>query len=118
MQIKLTDGIFDDVQEFPDAEVKRRFERLVGLDCVKDRLVKEAMMRLQPSSQDAWSQRHFNESLPALKFFQREGVGGSLWRAGGHGVRGKCSHEHLFASRDSRVASMLGKAFRSMRLFT
>ena len=70
MQNKSTDGIFDDVQEFPDTDVKRRFERLVGLDCVKDRLIKEAMMRLQPNSLDAWSQRHFKESLPALKFFQ------------------------------------------------
>ena len=53
MQNNLTDGIFDDVQEFPDTEVKRRFERLVGLDSVKDRLIKEAMMRLQPTSLDA-----------------------------------------------------------------
>ncbi len=71
MQNDLTDGIFDDVQEYPDTEVKRRFDRLVGLDSVKDRLVKEAMMRLQPTSLDAWSQRHFKESLPALKYFQR-----------------------------------------------
>ena len=71
MQNELTDGIFDDVREFPDTDAKRRFERLVGLDDVKDRLIKEAMMRLQPSSLESWSQRHFNESLPALRFFQR-----------------------------------------------
>ena len=71
MQNDLSEGIFDDVQEYPDTEVKRRFDRLIGLDSVKDRLVKEAMMRLQPTSLDSWSQRHFNESLPALKFFQR-----------------------------------------------
>jgi len=71
MQNDLTDGIFDDVREFPDTDAKRRFERLVGLDDVKDRLIKEAMMRLQPSSLESWSQRHFNESLPALRFFQR-----------------------------------------------
>lgn len=66
-----TDAIFDDVLEFPDSDVKRRFDRLVGLDAVKDRLTKEAMMRLQPSSLEDWSQRHFNDSLPALRFFQR-----------------------------------------------
>jgi len=32
MERDLTDGIFDDVQEFPDADVKRRYDRLVGLD--------------------------------------------------------------------------------------
>lgn len=71
MEKDLTDGIFDDVLEFPDADVKRRFDRLVGLDAVKERLTKEAMMRLQPSSLENWSQQHFNESLPALRFFQR-----------------------------------------------
>jgi len=71
MERDSTDGIFDDVLEFPDADVKRRFERLVGLDAVKDRLTKEAMMRLQPSSLEDWSQQHFNDSLPALRYFQR-----------------------------------------------
>ena len=66
-----SDGIFDDVLEFPDADIKRRYEGLVGLDAVKDRLTKEAMMRLQPSSLEDWSQQHFRDSLPALKFFQR-----------------------------------------------
>jgi AAA+ superfamily predicted ATPase len=65
------DGIFDDVLEFPDLDVKRRFERLVGLDSIKDRLTKEAMMRLQPSSLEDWSQRHFKDLLPALRYFQR-----------------------------------------------
>lgn len=71
MEPNSTDGIFDEVLEFPDADVKRRFDRLVGLDSVKDRLTKEAMMRLQPSSLENWSQHHFNDSLPALRFFQR-----------------------------------------------
>ncbi len=71
MSIDPADGIFDDVLEFPDANVKRRFDRLVGLDAVKDRLAKEALMRLQPSSLEDWSQRHFNDSLPALRYFQR-----------------------------------------------
>ncbi len=69
MQGNATDGIFDDVHEFPDADVKRRFERLVGLDAVKERLTKEAMMRLQPSSLEDWSKRHFKDSLPALHSF-------------------------------------------------
>tara|TARA_R110002111_G_scaffold177181_1_gene243214 strand:+ start:18527 stop:19453 length:927 start_codon:yes stop_codon:yes gene_type:complete len=71
MHSNSTDGIFDDILELPDTDVKRRYERLVGLDLVKDRLSKEAMMRLQPSSLEEWSQRHFNDSLPALRFFHR-----------------------------------------------
>lgn len=66
-----SDGIFDDVREFPDPDVKRRYERLVGLDIMKERLTKEAMMRLQPSSLHDWSQRHFKDQLPALTYFQR-----------------------------------------------
>jgi AAA+ superfamily predicted ATPase len=71
MHTNSTDGIFDDVLEFPDPEVRRRFESLVGLDAVKERLTKEAMMRLQPTSLEDWSQQHFRESLPALRFFHR-----------------------------------------------
>lgn len=70
MSTSSTDGIFDDVLELPDPDVKRRYDRLVGLDAVKNRLTKEAMMRLQPSSLEDWSQRHFRDSLPALRFFQ------------------------------------------------
>ncbi len=71
MEKNSTEGIFDEVLEFPDSDVKRRFDRLVGLDSVKDRLTKEALMRLQPSSLENWSQQHFKESLPALRYFQR-----------------------------------------------
>ncbi|MCA9217177.1 MAG: AAA family ATPase [Planctomycetales bacterium] len=66
-----TDRIFDEIVEYPDPEIKRRYNRLVGLEVMKARLVKEAMMRLQPSSLEDWSQRHFKESLPALAYFQR-----------------------------------------------
>jgi AAA+ superfamily predicted ATPase len=71
MRSDATDGIFDEVCEFPDSDVRRRFDRLVGLNDVKDRLTKEAMMRLQPSSLEDWSKRHFNVALPALQFFHR-----------------------------------------------
>lgn len=71
MEVNSTDGVFDEVMEFPDADIKRRFDRLVGLDAVKERLVKEAMMRLQPSSLEDWSQSYFKQSLPALRYFQR-----------------------------------------------
>ena len=66
-----TDSVFDEVLEFPDADVKRRFERLVGLDDVKERLTKEAMMRLKPSSLEDWSKQHFKAVIPALQYFLR-----------------------------------------------
>ena len=71
MDRDLSEGIFDDVLEFPDPDVKRRYDRLVGLDTVKSRLTKEAMMRLLPSSLEDWSRRHFREVLPALRHFRR-----------------------------------------------
>ncbi len=45
--------------------------RVLGLDDAKDRLTKEAMMRLKPSSLEDWSRRHFKTVIPALQFFQR-----------------------------------------------
>lgn len=71
MEPNSMEGIFDEVLEFPDADAKRRYDNLVSLDATKERLAKEAMMRLQPLSLEDWSQKHFNDSLPALRYFQR-----------------------------------------------
>jgi hypothetical protein len=43
-------GIFEEVREFPDPTAARRFASLVGLDEMKDRLLKEARLLLDPES--------------------------------------------------------------------
>ena len=43
-------GIFEEVREYPDAAAARRFASLVGLDVMKERLLKEARLRLGATS--------------------------------------------------------------------
>ena len=46
-------GIFEEVREYPDPTAARRFASLVGLDAMKDRLLKEARLMLDPESLSA-----------------------------------------------------------------
>ena len=101
MDRDLSEGIFDDVLEFPDSDVKRRYDRLVGLDTVKERLTKEAMMRLLPSSLEDWSRRHFREVLPALGHFQRRPP---LFILGGDVGTGKTELAETFGDAVARTA--------------
>ena len=48
-------GIFEEVKEFPEPAAARRYAALVGLDDIKDRLLKEARLLLDPDSLAAWS---------------------------------------------------------------
>lgn len=65
------EGVFDEVVEFPNSDARRRFAALVGLESTKERLVKEAMMRLQPSSLEKWSQSNHGSVIPAVQYFGR-----------------------------------------------
>jgi hypothetical protein len=50
-------GIFEEVREYPEPAAARRFASLVGLDDVKERLLKEARLLLDPESLAAWSSK-------------------------------------------------------------
>ncbi len=65
-----TTGLFEEVREFPDPAAARRFDGLVGLDDVKERLRKEARLLLDPTSLDTWSQTHHGQSLRLVEFFR------------------------------------------------
>jgi SpoVK/Ycf46/Vps4 family AAA+-type ATPase len=65
-----TTGIFEEVREFPDPAAARRFAGLVGLDEVKERLLKEARLLLDPASLDTWSQTHHGQKLRLIEFFR------------------------------------------------
>lgn len=65
-----TDQLFEDIIEFPDPEAKERFERLVGLDEIKERLVKEARILLNPQLLEEWSKKHHRKVIPLVKVFQ------------------------------------------------
>jgi AAA+ superfamily predicted ATPase len=59
-------GIFDEVREFPDKTVQLRYQGLVGLDDVKDRLLKEAAILVDPASLEQWSMKYHDVRLPVL----------------------------------------------------
>jgi AAA+ superfamily predicted ATPase len=63
-------GIFEEVREFPDPAAARRFAGLVGLDRMKDRLLKEARLLLDPDSLGTWSQKHHRHKIKIADFFR------------------------------------------------
>ncbi|MCH7923116.1 MAG: AAA family ATPase [Nitrospinae bacterium] len=64
--------VFDDVFELPDPDKSRQFDELVGLDEVKEQLVKEGRLLLNPKLLDEWSIKHHGIVLPAVaKFHER-----------------------------------------------
>jgi len=62
----LAHGIFESVIEFPSPDCARRYERLIGLDEIKARLLKEARILLNPGILDEWSKRHHHRRRIAL----------------------------------------------------
>lgn len=63
-------GIFEEVREFPDPAAARRFTGLVGLDRMKERMLKEARLLLDPESLSVWSQKHHHRKIKIADFFQ------------------------------------------------
>lgn len=63
-------GIFEEVREFPDPAAARRFASLVGLDEMKDRLLKEARLLLDPDSLTAWSAKHHRQKTRIVELFR------------------------------------------------
>ncbi len=64
--------VFDEVFELPDPEKSRQFDELVGLDEVKEQLLKEGRLLLNPKLLDEWSIKHHGDVLPGVaKFHER-----------------------------------------------
>jgi SpoVK/Ycf46/Vps4 family AAA+-type ATPase len=51
-------GIFEEVRNYPDPAAARRFASLVGVDDMKERLLKEGRLLLDPDSLTTWSKKH------------------------------------------------------------
>jgi SpoVK/Ycf46/Vps4 family AAA+-type ATPase len=58
--------LFDEVLELPNAAAKRRFEMLVGLNSVKERLTKQAAILLNPERLSEWSGRCHGDVIPVV----------------------------------------------------
>lgn len=58
--------LFGTILEYPDARAGRRFQALVGIDEVKARLVGEAVVLLDRTVLEKWSQRHYRTQIGAI----------------------------------------------------
>jgi SpoVK/Ycf46/Vps4 family AAA+-type ATPase len=62
--------IFEEVRKFPDPVAARRYAALVGLDLMKDRLLKEARLLFDPESLTKWSNKHHRRKTGLVNFFR------------------------------------------------
>lgn len=59
-------GLFAAVEEFPNERACERYKELVGLDSVKNQLLTEARVLLDPGIVEAWSRRRHKNVIPAV----------------------------------------------------
>jgi SpoVK/Ycf46/Vps4 family AAA+-type ATPase len=57
--------LFDRVEKFPNRSAGARYDRLVGLDGIKERLLKEARLLLDPKLLRDWSEKHHGGAVLA-----------------------------------------------------
>lgn len=91
--------IFDDIVTFPDPTAAARFARLVGLDTVKDRLIKEARLLLKPELLEEWSSKHHGRQIRLLDEFRNRSP---LFVLGGDVGTGKTSLAETFGDAVAR----------------
>ncbi len=58
------------MREYPDPTAARRFASLVGLDEMKERLLKEARLLLDPDTLASWSAKHYRQKIKLVDFFR------------------------------------------------
>jgi AAA+ superfamily predicted ATPase len=98
-----TSMIFDDVISFPDPRATERFEALVGLDRVKDHIIKEARLLLNPKHMEEWSKKHHRVSIGLLAYFRNRAP---LFIFGGDVGTGKSSLAESFGDVVARQDKM------------
>ena len=55
----------------PDADVKRRYDNLVGLDDIKGHLIKQSRLLFNPLLLSEWSKKHYGKEINLLKEFSK-----------------------------------------------
>lgn len=63
---------FDEISSFPNPDLRRRYDQLVGLDKEKLSLSKEGRLLINPGLLDKWSESHYKVKLPLLDIFRRK----------------------------------------------
>ena len=62
--------LFDDVIEMPDPDSARKFNQLVGLDHIKNIILKEGRLLLVPDSLNDWCKKYHDKVLPGVRLLQ------------------------------------------------
>jgi AAA+ superfamily predicted ATPase len=94
---------FDDVTSFPDPSAQNRFNALIGLNDVKDHIIKEARLLLNPKLLDEWSKKHHQVSIGLLRHFRNRAP---LFIFGGDVGTGKSSLAESFGDAVARLEKM------------
>jgi len=63
--------LFESIHCFPDPDALERYQNLVGLDEVKERLEREAEAMLRADLLNEWSNKFHGHRIPALEAFER-----------------------------------------------
>ena len=61
--------VFEDVVHLPDGRGQTDYDRLIGLDEYKERLVKETLLLIDPARLQEWNHEHHRGELAALDYF-------------------------------------------------
>ena len=61
--------VFEDVLHLPEPRGQDDYDRLVGLDDYKERLVKETLLLIDPDLLHEWNKRHHRGQLAAVDYF-------------------------------------------------
>lgn len=64
-------NLFDDIVDYPDPDSLLRYEKLVYLDHVKSRLLKESLLMLDPSLLDKWNKKFHDGTASVITHLQR-----------------------------------------------
>ncbi|MCH7840873.1 MAG: AAA family ATPase [Planctomycetes bacterium] len=62
--------VFEDVVHLPEPRGQRDYDRLVGLDDYKGRLVKETLLLVDPTLLHEWNEKYHRGKLEALDYFR------------------------------------------------
>lgn len=104
----MTSGLFDDVVSFPDPDMRERYQALVGLDEMKERIEKEAEALLRPDLLEKWSKDKHGCCLAALDIVCRRPP---LFIFAGDVGTGKTELATTFGDRLARAAHLSVELF-------
>ena len=67
----ISSDLFDEVRRMPDDDAARQFGSLVGLDRLKEAVLKQARLAVNPDLAERWSEEHHGSVLPCVERFNR-----------------------------------------------